>query len=306
MPSFIVRRLLQGAVVIFGVTTVVFFVTRVAGDPVRVMAPLDATPAELDALRAQLGFDRPMITQYLDFLGGGLRLDFGESLRESRPALDVVLDALPRTLVLVVIGLVLAIVVSLPLGALAALRPDSVLDRVLTVIGLVGLSAPQFWMGLMLIIVFGVGLGWFPTSGIGGVSHVVLPAVTLAMPAAGRLTMLVRSSMLEQLNSQYVKALRTNGADEWRVVAVHAGRNAALPVVTLAGWELILAISGATVLLESVFAWPGIGFTLLRGIERQDLFVVQAAVLVIATLVVVVNTAIDIGYSWLDPRVKVS
>jgi peptide/nickel transport system permease protein len=307
MGRFLVRRLGQGLIVILGVVVVVFVVTRLIGDPVKFMLPLEATQEQRDARAAELGFDRPVVVQFVDYVGDLARLDFGESLwQRGRPTMEVVAEVLPRTFQLVFAGMALALVVSVPAGMLAALRPGRLLDRSMVTLSLLGLSVPQFWLGLLLIIVFSVNLGWLPTGGIGSWRNVVLPAVALGLPAAGRLTMVVRSAMIDELNSQYVKQSKAKGMPNRRIVGVHALRNASVPIVTLSGWELIRMLAGYTVVVETVFGWPGLGQTAIQAIERQDLFLLQTIVLVVAVMVVVINIAVDVLYKAFDPRVKVA
>lgn len=306
MGRFVARRLAQGVVVILGVTIVVFVVTRLIGDPVRVMLPIEATAEQRATFEHQLGFDRPIPTQFVDFVGDLATFDLGDSLWQRRPALDIVFENLPRTFQLVGAGMLVAVLLSVPLGVVAALRPGSVLDRLTVTTSLVGLSIPQFWLGLLLIIVLSVNLGWFPTSGTGTWRHLLLPAVTLGLPVAGRLAMMVRSSMIDELNTQYVKTSKAKGMPFRRTVGVHALRNAAVPFVTLTGWELIRALAGYAVVVETVFAWPGVGFMALQAIQRQDLILLQAIVFVIAFLVVVVNIGVDVLYKLIDPRIKLT
>jgi peptide/nickel transport system permease protein len=306
MGRFVLRRLAQGVIVIFGVTVVVFVVTRMIGDPVKVMLPIEATEEQRAAFAHEIGFDRPIATQFVDFVSDLARGDFGESLWQRRPALEIVMSHLPRTFQLVGAGMLLAIVISVPLGVVAALRPGTWLDRTTVTTSLLGLSVPQFWLGLLLIIIFAVNLGWLPSSGTGDLSHLVLPAVTLALPIAGRLAMMVRSSMIDELNTQYVRTARAKGMPRRRTVGLHALRNAAVPFVSLAGWELIRALAGYAVVVETVFAWPGVGDMALQSIERQDLILLQAIVFVIAVLVVLLNIAIDVLYKWADPRITLS
>lgn len=307
MGRFILSRVLQGLTVVFGVTVVVFVVTRLVGDPVKFILPLEATEEQRVARREALGFDRPILTQFLDYLGDLVRLDFGTSLWQTgRPTMDIVGETLPKTLQLVFLGLALAVVMALLLGVTAARRPGGWVDRLVVTFSMVGLSLPQFWLGLIFIIVFGVNLGWLPTAGTGTPQHLVLPALTLALPAAGRLAMIVRSSMIDELNRQYVKTAHAKGMPGRRVVGVHALRNGAVPIVTLVGWELIRALAGYTVVVEAVFNWPGLGQTAIQAIERQDLFLLQTIVLVVAVMVVVVNVVVDIIYHAIDPRLEVS
>lgn len=306
MTAFLLQRLWQGAVVVLSVVVVVFVLTRLVGDPVRVMLPLEATPEQRAAFEAELGLDRPIAVQFVDYATDVATLDFGESLWQRRPVLDIILERAPATLALTFAAIGLAVAVAVPLGALAALRPEGALDRIVVVGSLVGLSLPQFWLGLLLIVLFALQLGWLPTSGAGGWRHAVLPTVTLAIPAMTRILMVARSAMIDQLNAQYVRVLRAKGMTPWRVVAVHALRNAAVPILTLAGWELIRALSGYTVVVETVFAWPGLGLTAIQAIERQDLVLLQAIVFVTAIVVVVLNLILDVVYKAIDPRIEMA
>jgi peptide/nickel transport system permease protein len=306
MGRFAVRRIAQGLIVVLGVTVTVFVVTRMIGDPVKVLLPLEATAEERAAFEHRLGFDRPIVVQFADYMGDLVRLDFGESLWQHRPATQIVFEHLPRTLQLVIPAVVLAVLLAIPLGILAALKPGGWLDRATVVLSLSGLSVPQFWLGLLLIIVFAVKLRVLPTSGLGGPDHLVLPVITLALPAVGRLAMIVRSSMIDELNQQYVKMAVAKGMPYARVVGVHALRNAGIPALTLTGWELIRAISGYSVVVESVFQWPGIGYLSIQSIERQDLILLQAIVFIVSIFVVIINIGVDMAYKALDPRIKLA
>ncbi|MCG6894632.1 MAG: ABC transporter permease [Desulfobacteraceae bacterium] len=306
MGRYFLKRLWHGVIVIFGVTVIVFVVTRLVGDPVKVMLPLEATLEQRAAFEKQLGLDRPIPMQFVEFLGNLTRLDFGESLWQHRPAMEIVLEKLPLTLELAFIGIGLAFVLSIPLGIVAALRPGGISDRTTVFVSLVGLSVPQFWLGLLFIVVFAVQLRWLPTSGIATPAHVILPAVTLALPALARLVMIVRSAMIDELNRQYVKTGFAKGMPFARVVGVHALRNAALPVVTLCGWELIRAVAGYSVVVETVFAWPGLGLTAIQAIEREDLILLQAIVFTVAIVVVFINILMDVAYKLIDPRLKLT
>jgi peptide/nickel transport system permease protein len=304
LGRFALQRVLQGLVVIVGVTIVVFVVTRLIGDPVALMLPLEATAEERAAFASTLGLDEPIVVQFADFVSGAVTLDFGESLWQGRPAFEIILEVLPRTLILVFAGLSLAVVLAVTIGIFASLRPGSWTDRTLVGGSLLGLSVPQFWLGLMLILVFGVVLKVVPTSGSGSFKHLILPAVTLALPTLGRLTMMVRSSMIDEMEAPYVETARAKGMPEWRTVFSHAFRNASNPVVTLTGWELIRAIAGYSVVVETVFAWPGIGFMAIQAIQQQDLVLLQAIVFVVAVIVVIVNLALDFVYKMIDPRIQ--
>ena len=306
MGRYIARRFVQGFVVIFGVTVFVFVITRIIGDPVKFMLPLSASEEDRQERREALGLNKPLLEQFWDFLGDVVRLDFGESTYvRGTPALDVVFDYLPRTMQLVGLGMLVAVVLSIPLGVIAARKPGGTTDRLLTTLSLVGLSMPQFFLGYVLLITFTVRLTWFE-SGPGGWRNLILPSLCLALPAVGRLSMVVRSSMIDELNSQYVKVAKAKGLSTRRILGVHALRNAGIPYVTLLGWEIIRAVAGYTVVVESVFNWPGLGFMATTAIKNQDFFLIQAIVFVVAIMVVIINIAIDISYKVLDPRVKLA
>jgi peptide/nickel transport system permease protein len=304
MGTFILRRSLQGFLVVLGVTIVVFVATRMIGDPAQVMLPLSATDAQRAAFEQQFGLDRPLDAQFISFIGDLMRFDFGESLWQRRSALEVVLEKLPKTLELIGVGLLLATVIGIPLGALAAVRPDGLFDRIVVGLSLTGLSVPQFWLGLLLIMVFAVGLGWVPTFGSGSLAHMILPAITLAVPSMARIMMLVRSSVINELNQQYVRTAKARGMPFGRVLFQHAMRNALVPVLTLVGWEVISAWAGYTVVVETVFAWPGLGFTAMKAINHSDLFLLQAIVFVVAVGIVLVNIGLDVLFKLIDPRIK--
>ncbi|KIX14136.1 ABC transporter permease [Dethiosulfatarculus sandiegensis] len=306
MGRYILRRIIQGLIVIIGVTVVVFVVTRMVGDPVKVMLPLESTLEQRAAFEKQLGLDRPIYIQFADFLEDISRLDFGDSLWQHRPAMDIVFEKLPFTFQLTAVGIGLAFVIAVPLGIIAALRPGGIVDRLTVFLSLLGLSVPQFWLGLLFIVIFAVQMHWLPTSGAGSPSHIIMPALTMALPALARIVMIVRSSMIDELNAQYVKTSFAKGLPFIRVVGVHALRNASLPVMTLAGWETIRALAGYSVVVETVFAWPGIGMTAIQAIEREDLILVQAIVFSVAIMVVLINIAMDFIYKLLDPRLKLA
>jgi peptide/nickel transport system permease protein len=306
MGRYILKRFWHGLIVIFGVTIIVFVVTRMVGDPVKVMLPLEATLEQRAAFEKRLGLDRPIPVQFVDFIGDIARLNFGDSLWQHRPAMEIVFEKLPLTLILAFIGIGLAFVLSIPLGIIAALRPGGVSDRSTVFLSLIGLSLPQFWLGLLLIVIFAVQLRWLPTSGVATPLHIILPATTMALPALARMVMIVRSSMIDELNQQYVKTGFAKGLTFYRVIGMHALRNAALPVVTLCGWELIRAVAGYSVVVETVFAWPGLGLTAIQSIEREDLILLQAIVFTVAITVVLINILMDVIYTLVDPRLKLA
>ncbi len=304
MGRYVLIRLSQAALVVASVMVVVFVVTRLIGDPVAVMLPLEATEENRAVLEAQLGLDRPIFVQLGNYMADAVRLDFGDSLWQRRPAIDIVMERLPPTMVLVFSGFVLGLLLGAVIGVVAAVRPGGWTDRLSVLLGLLGISLPQFWIGLVLIVFFSVGLGWFPTSGSGSVSHLVLPATVLALPIVGRIALVTRSSMIDELNTPHVKDATARGLSRTRIVIAHAFRGAGIATITVAGWELIGALAGGAVVVETVYAWPGIGFTAMQAIERHDIILLQGVVLVIAIIVVTINILVDITYTILDPRVK--
>jgi peptide/nickel transport system permease protein len=304
VTTFVLQRLTHGLIVVLGVTMIVFLITRIIGDPVQVMLPVEATIEERQLLERQLGLDKPIAEQFLQFVRDVAVFDFGDSLWQRRPAMDVVLERLPMTALLTLVGIGSAIVLAVPLGIVAALRPGSAVDRVISVVSITGLSLPQFWLGLLLIVLFGVQLGWLPTSGARGPLYLVLPAVTLALPSLARLIVVVRTAVITELGQQYSKVARAKGLGIRRVAGVHALRNAMVPILTLSGWEVIGAFAGNVVVVETVFAWPGIGMTIMQSIQRQDLILLQATVFTVAVIAVGVNLMIDITHRLVDPRVK--
>lgn len=305
MPRFILSRLAQGLLVLWSVVTLVFLVTRVIGDPATIQLPPTSTAAQREAYDAGLGLNRPLPVQYIDFLSHAIRGDFGESIRLREPALSVVLTYLPATIELVFVGIAGALLFAVIFGTLAAVRPGWA-DKSIVSASLLGISMPQFWLGLVLIVVFGVGLRWFPVSGLGGPSYIVLPAITLGLPTAGRLTMLIRSSMIDELNAPYMLTADAKGLSVSRQVIVHGLRNALTSAVGLAGWELAVAIAGYDVVVEVVFGWTGIGHLAIDSIMGQDIFTLQALVMVVAVIIVLINIGTEIVFQWLDPEVRIS
>ncbi|MCD6030965.1 MAG: peptide/nickel transporter permease, partial [Thermomicrobiales bacterium] len=246
---------------------VVFFVTHLIGDPVSLMLRPEATEEQRQALRERLGLNDPLPVQFGRFMSGALRGDFGQSIWQRVPAMPIVLDRLPATIYLASVTLLLAIPLSIVLGIVSAIRPGSVVDRVVTVIALGGVSTAEFWLGLMLILLFAVRLGWLPTSGYGGIQYVLLPAIALAVRPLGRVSQVVRSAMLDQFSQPYVTTARAKGLSERVVVYLHTLKNAAIPIATLVGDEAASLLNGAVV-IETVFGWPGVGILLIQAIER--------------------------------------
>lgn len=306
MGRFIIRRLLQGVLVVFLVTVVVFVTTRLVGDPVDVLLPFEATPEQRADFEHQLGLDRSIPVQFWHYIGDVVHLDFGQSLVLREDAMNIVLERLPATALLVGASILLAFVVSMTLGVIAALRPGGWFDRLAVVGSLAALSMPEFWVGLLLIYLFAVELKILPSSGKGGIEHLILPSVTMAFGMIGRMVMVIRSSMLDELAQPYMHTARAKGLSGRRSVGLHAMRNVSVPVLTLFGWELILALAGYTAVVETVFAWPGIGFLAYNAIIDQDLILLQSVVFVVAILVVLINITIDIVYKAIDPRIQLT
>jgi peptide/nickel transport system permease protein len=304
MLTFLFHRLLGALVVILGVATLVFLLIHlVPGDPVEVMLGESASVADRDALRTALGLDRPLATQYLNYLQGLLQLDLGNSLHFRRPVAELLLERLPATLLLAAVTLVFTLGISIPLGILAAVRKDTAVDTGAMTFSLLGVSVPNFWLGPLLILVFSLWLGWFPVSGRDGFSSVILPALTLATGLAAILSRMVRSSMLEVLGEDYMRTARAKGLPQSAILLHHGLRNALLPVITLLGLQLGALLAGA-VITETVFSWPGIGLLTIEAIQTRDYPVVQACVLLISVGYVFINLLTDITYAGIDPRIR--
>jgi peptide/nickel transport system permease protein len=300
---YIGRRLAQTALILVGITLVVFWVIRLSGDPVLLMLPADASQQDIQRLRELLGFDQPVPIQLWRFMERVATGDFGTSLRFQEPALALVLDRLPSTVLLALTALSVATVIALPLGVLSAVRRNSVWDHAAMAVALLGQSMPIFWTGIMLITIFAVALDLFPSSGSGTIRHLVLPAAALGFFSTGRMARLVRGGMIEILGEDYVRTARAKGLTERRVLYGHALRNCLLPVTTLLGLELGSTLGGAVV-TEMVFAWPGVGRLIVSAIFARDYPLVQAAVFVVAAMLVVVNLVVDLLYAVIDPRVR--
>lgn len=289
---------------LLGAVTVVFlFVHLIPGDPVDVALGETARAADKQALRAEWGLDRPLADQYVSYLGGIARLDLGYSYSSREAIFDLVSRRFGPTFVLALAAMVVALLLALPLGILAALRPNRALDRASTGAALLGVSMPNFWLGILLIQVFALRFDWLPVSGFDGPASLILPAFTLGASLAGILTRMTRSSLLDTLSHDYVRVARAKGLGEARVVVRHALRNALIPVVTLSGLQFGALLAGA-VITEKVFAWPGIGTLLIQGVEARDYPLVQGCVLVIASTYVVVNLVTDLLYGWIHPQVR--
>jgi len=303
MLVYVLRRLLQMLPVLFLLTIIVFVVLRLRGDPVMQFVPPTATPEEIELTRRAYGFDRPLLVQYVDFLADAGRGDFGQSFRYRQPALPIVLERLPLTLLLTVASLAVAWAIALPAGLISALRQNSPVDLAATTVSVVGRAMPNYWLGIMLILVFAVQLGWLPVSGSGSWQHFVLPAVTLGTSTATTLTRLIRSSMLEVIRREYIVTARAKGLAERPVVFRHALRNSLISVVTVFGLQTGWLLGGA-IIVEQVFALPGMGRLMLQAVNTRDMAVVQAAVFVTAITIMLINVLVDVSYSLLDPRIR--
>ncbi|HKX17233.1 MAG TPA: ABC transporter permease [bacterium] len=302
MERYVARRLLEAVLVLFGISAVAFALTHVIGDPVVLLLPFQAGPAQVAEMRHILGLDRPLPVQYLAFLAAALHGDFGLSVRQNTPALGLVLDRVPATAELASTALVIAVGLAVPLGIAAALHRRRAVDRVALLFSMLGQSMPTFWLGLQAILLFGVVLRWFPTGGMGGFRHLVLPAVVLGIFSAAGILRLTRTSMLDIISEDYLRTARAKGLREAAVVGRHALRNASLPIVTWIGLELGTLLGGAVV-TETVFAWPGMGRLAVQAIFARDIPVVQAVVLFAASIFVTATFCTDMLYAWLDPRI---
>ena len=297
------RRVWQAVLVLFGVSVVVFMILHLTGDPAALLLPPDATAEDVARFRKAMGFDDPWIVQYGRFLKGALQGNFGESLRHGEPAMPLVLERLPATFQLAGAGLLLALCLAIPAGIVSAVKRNTVVDYVSTVVALLGQAMPTFWLGIMLILVFSVRLNWLPSSGRGDLQHLILPAVTLGLFTTARITRLTRSGMLEVLGQDYIRTARAKGVSERPVVWKHALKNASIPIVTIIGIELGTLLGGS-VITETIFAWPGVGRLSVQAIFNRDYPVVQAAVFILASTFVILNFVVDLAYTWLDPRIR--
>jgi peptide/nickel transport system permease protein len=286
-----------------GVSLVVFGLVHLSGDPVLLMVSSDAPPDVVATTRHALGFDRPLHRQFTDYVTRAARGDLGVSLRSNLPVAALIRERLPATVELTVAALLLAVVVAIPAGIVSAVKRGSALDRLAMVGAVAGQAVPIFWLALLLIAFFGVYLRWLPVFGRGSPAHLVLPAVSLSTVILGRLARLVRSSMLEVLGQDYVRTARAKGVGEVRVLAGHALKNAAIPIVTLLGLQFAQLLGGAVV-TETIFAWPGIGRLVVEAIFNRDFPVVQGVVLVVSLIFVAVNLLVDLAYAALDPRIR--
>lgn len=303
MTRYITNRALQGLIAIFGALLIVFVAQRLSGDPVALMLPMDASEAEFTAMREALGLDRPLLVQFAIFFGNALTGDFGQSYQWNAPAMQLLLDRLPATLELAMAGLFFAVLLAVPLGVFSAVHRGGFLDRSAKVFAMLGQAIPGFWIGLLLILFIAVELQWLPAYGRGTPAHLVLPAIALGWYPVAAMTRTLRSSMLDVLESDYVRMERAIGLPERTIVWRYALRNAAVPLVTMVGVYFANMLGGAFV-IEVVFAWPGVGRTVVDAVFARDFPVVQAGVMLSAVVFVVVNLLVDLSYGFIDPRIR--
>ncbi len=304
MLRWLVRRVIAAALVVFVVTSLVFVLTHVFTDPAAVSLPLEASDELREKRRELLGLDRPLIEQYGDFALGLVTADLGESFWQQRPAWEIVRERLPATLKLVAGSVAVTVILAVPLGMLAAWWERRFPDHAVLGFSMASISAPPFWIGYLLIIIFAVQLGWVPTFGSRGFTSVILPSVAIGLASAGRLAQMLRRSIVEELRQPYAITAQSRGFSRSYTIVHHTFRNVASNFVTFTGWEMTRMFTGYTVVIEVVFAWPGVGRMAFQAIEQKDLILLQAAVVVLAGLVVMTNLAVDIIRRAIDPRVE--
>jgi peptide/nickel transport system permease protein len=303
MQRYIVRRIFQGLITLVIVSLIIFILARVGGDPVTLLIDPMAEKSEYEIIRARLGLDKSYIEQYFIFLGNALRGYFGQSFWHKEPALDTVLTRVPATLVLGLSATLISFCIAVPVGVYSAVKKNALFDRIAMAFALVGQSAPIFWIGIVLMLIFSVFLRVLPTSGMGSLKQLVLPAVTLGWYSNTLILRITRSSMLDVLDSEYIKLARLEGLPEWEIIWKHGLKNSAVSILTTVGFMLVAVVSGAVV-TETVFAWPGVGRLLVESVLYHDYPVIQTIVMLIAFAVVVINIVIDVLYGYLDPRIR--
>lgn len=304
MIAYITRRLFHTVLVVLAISVIIFFSIRLTGDPVSVMFSAGEPSKEAIAeVRTALGLDKPLYVQYGIFLKGIVTLDFGESFRSGTPVIGLIFERLGATLVLALGGIIVAVLIAFPVGILSAVKRGTPVDFFGRIFSLIGISFPNFWLGIMLILIFAVNLKWLPSSGFDGLSSLILPSITLGMILSGILARLIRSSMLEVMNQQYMSTARSKGISEWSVIIKHGFRNALLPTITFLGLQFG-SLLGGTVIVEQVFSWPGIGRLIIDAINQRDYPVIQGGVIFLAIIMVVVNLIVDLSYTLIDPRIK--
>ena len=304
MAKYILKRILHAIVVIFAISLIVFVSIRLTGDPVTVMFGAgEPTQEAIDRITEELGLNKSLPEQYLIFVKDLVQLDLGTSYRANQPVTDLLLERVWPTLSLALGGMLVAILIAFPVGILSAIKKGTAVDVFGRIFSLIGISFPNFWLGIMLVLIFAVNLRWLPASGMDGFSSIILPSVTLGLILSGILARLVRSSMLEVMRMQYITTAKSKGLKDWVVIIKHGFRNALLPTVTFIGLQFGALLGGA-VIIEQVFAWPGIGRLIVDAINQRDYPVVQGGVIVLALIMVVVNLLVDLSYSIINPRIR--
>ena len=303
MQRFLIRRFGQVLITIFGVVTLIFFLQRLTGDPTFLLVPETATQADIEALRHTLGFDRPLFVQYLSFLQQIARFDLGQSVIQNVPVWTIIASRLPYTLQLAAGALVVACGIGIPVGVVLALYRESIAARLLAGLVFAAQSMPTFWSGILLIMIFAVSLGWLPPSSIGGIENLIMPSLALGLLSMATFARITRTSLLDELTKEYVRSARARGASTARLLLRHLLRNASIPVITVAAIEISNLLAGA-VIVETVFAWPGLGQVTVQSILARDFMVVQGVVLLGAFVTVALNVAADLLYSAVDPRIR--
>ncbi|HEY7708529.1 MAG TPA: ABC transporter permease [Candidatus Entotheonella sp.] len=304
MQRYIAQRGLQSVLALWVMSIVVFGLARISGNPLDVLLPLEAGPEQYAVVAHHWGLDKPLYVQYLVFVRNALRGDFGNSwLWQGYTVMSLVRDRLPATLELAGLALAISVVIALPIGVISAVRKDSPIDSVAKIIALLGQSMPAFWLGIVLMWIFAVQLGWLPPSGRGGIQSLLLPAITLGWFQVAAMMRLVRSSMLEVLDSEFVKLARIKGLPEWKVVWKHCLRNAAIAPLTYFGITAGVLMTGSVV-TETVFSWPGIGLLIVDAVRARDYHVVQAVIIIFAAIFIIANLVVDLLYAYLDPRIQ--
>lgn len=305
MKQFLIKSILQIIPVMFLISLIVFVLVHISGDPVALMLPETATEEDHQKLTQALGLDQPLYIQYFTFVSNLVQGDFGNSFRYNEPALPIVIERLPATFELAAAAMLIATIISIPLGIISATHRNSFVDVIATGAAVLGKAMPHFWLGIMLILLLSVQMGWFPVSGRGTFAHLILPAITLGTGAAAEMTRLIRSSMLEILGQDYIRTARSKGLIETLVVYKHAFRNSLIPVVTIMALQMSSLIGGALI-TEAVFAWPGMGQLIIQAVNTSDMAIVQASVFVVALMVIACNLIADLIYRLLDPRIKIN
>lgn len=304
MSTYLVRRLGQSLITVAMVVVLVFILTRVVGNPVDILLPIEASREQRELLAHQLGLDKPLLVQLAEFWWNTVRGDLGLSWWQRVPVLDLILERIPLTLKLIGLAFAIAVVISLPLALLAAYRPGSLLERGIVSLATVGLCMPNFWVGLMLIFLFGVKLRWLPTTGGEDLKGLIMPAFSLSLLPIGRFVNILRSALLEERRKQYVTTALAKGLTEYQVMLAHMLRNASVPLVTMVGWELARMFAGYTVAVETVFSLPGIGDLVVKAIRNQDFPLLQGLTFFVALVICLCNLLVDITYAMLDPRIR--